>query len=119
MSTTTSYITGFISSVLLTLAAFFLFQLHLATHHAFPTHVELRVLFVILAVTQMLVQLVCFLHVGRRQNNHYNSVALGFALFVVFVIVGGSLWIMANLNTNAALSGTYINNLVNVQNEND
>jgi len=119
MSNTKSYITGFVLSIGITLAAFFLYQLHVYTHHQFPTHPELRAAFVMLAVLQILIQLVCFLHVGRKQNTHWNTAVMGFALFVVCVVVGGSLWIMTNLNTNATATSTYINNLINVQEEND
>jgi len=119
MSTRTSYITGFVLSIGLTLLAFFLYELHLYTQHVLPTHVELRVMFILLAIAQVIVQLVCFLHVGRKQNTHWNAVVLGFALFVVCVLVGGTLWIMANLNSNTAQTGTYIQNLIQVQNEND
>src|ERR1700685_2325114 len=113
MSTITSYITGYALSVLLTLAAFGLLVEHIHTGHTFPTHPELMVGFIALAVAQLLVQLFFFLHVGRGQNRHWNAVALGFALFIVAVIVGGTMWIMANLQQNMVQS-TFINGQINV-----
>jgi hypothetical protein len=37
-------------------------------------------------------------HDGRGQ--HHNVLALGFGLLIVFLVTGGSLWIMSNLNHN-------------------
>ncbi len=94
--TTRPYIIGFVLSVALTLAAPALLWWHEATHHMFPTHGELRIAFVVLALLQLCVQLVFFLHLGRR-GTRSNIVVFGFTLFVVCVLVGGTFWIMANL----------------------
>jgi cytochrome o ubiquinol oxidase operon protein cyoD len=50
-----------------------------------------------LAIAQLLVQLFCFLHLGQESKPRWNLVALVFALFIVVVLVGGTLWIMHNL----------------------
>jgi cytochrome o ubiquinol oxidase operon protein cyoD len=120
MSNLRTYTFGYLLSIILTLAAVWLFRLHEYTGHVFPTHTELRVSFAVLAICQIIIQLLFFLHMGRGQKSEWRAVVLCFALFVVMVIVGGSLWIMQNLQTNMQNTlGTFLNNNVNVQNEND
>ncbi len=46
------------------------------------------------------VHLVFFLHITTGADNTNNVLALGFGLLIVFLVIGGSLWIMANLNHN-------------------
>jgi cytochrome o ubiquinol oxidase operon protein cyoD len=54
----------------------------------------------VLAIAQMGVHLVFFLHIGTGSDNTNNVLALAFGVLIVTLIVAGSLWIMANLNTN-------------------
>ena len=53
-----------------------------------------------LALMQLVVHLVCFLHLGRSSNQRWNRVALIFAGIFVVLVVGGSVWIMQHLNHN-------------------
>jgi cytochrome o ubiquinol oxidase operon protein cyoD len=53
-----------------------------------------------LAIGQMGVHLVFFLHITTGPDNTNNVLALAFGLLIVFLIMAGSLWIMANLNHN-------------------
>ena len=53
-----------------------------------------------MAIAQMGVQLVFFLHITTGPDNTNNVLALAFGLLIVFLIMAGSLWIMANLNHN-------------------
>jgi cytochrome o ubiquinol oxidase operon protein cyoD len=55
---------------------------------------------VVLAIAQMGVHLVFFLHVGTGPDSANNVLALAFGLLIVVLIVSGSLWIMANLSAN-------------------
>lgn len=51
------------------------------------------------AIAQFLVQLVCFLRLNyHSEQARLNVDSFGFFLFIVFVIILGSLWIMSNLN---------------------
>jgi cytochrome o ubiquinol oxidase operon protein cyoD len=52
----------------------------------------------VLAVAQMGVHLVFFLHITTGPDNTNNVLALAFGLLIVIVVVAGSLWIMTNLN---------------------
>ena len=54
----------------------------------------------VLAIAQMGVHLVFFLHIGTGADNTNNVLALAFGVLVVALIVSGSLWIMAHLNAN-------------------
>ncbi|HET7059698.1 MAG TPA: cytochrome o ubiquinol oxidase subunit IV [Candidatus Saccharimonadales bacterium] len=93
-----TYITGFVLSVSLTAAAFFLVHIHVARHHTYPSDNFMMLALPALAVVQLFVQLVFFLHLSRRSNSRWNAWALAFAAVVVAIVVIGSLWIMSNLN---------------------
>lgn len=52
----------------------------------------------VLAIAQMGVHLVFFLHMTSGPDNLNNLLALAFGLLIVMLLVFGSLWIMSNLN---------------------
>jgi cytochrome o ubiquinol oxidase operon protein cyoD len=92
-----NYIIGYALSLLLTGAAFVMAQTYLAS--GYPSLVLLLPLLALLAVLQLAVQLVFFLHFGKK-TNPWNRVLFVFTLFTVVLIVGGTLWIMNNLEHN-------------------
>ena len=51
-----------------------------------------------LAIAQMGIHLVFFLHITTGPDNTNNVLALAFGVLIVTVVVAGSLWIMSNLN---------------------
>jgi cytochrome o ubiquinol oxidase operon protein cyoD len=53
---------------------------------------------VVLAIAQMGVHLVFFLHITTGPDNTNNVLALAFGILIVTILVAGSLWIMADLN---------------------
>jgi cytochrome o ubiquinol oxidase operon protein cyoD len=55
---------------------------------------------VVLAIAQMGVHLVFFLHITSGPDNTNNVLALAFGVLIVFLVMIGTLWIMANLATN-------------------
>ncbi|MFD1612390.1 cytochrome o ubiquinol oxidase subunit IV [Sphingomonas tabacisoli] len=81
-------------SVILTVAAFVLANTRLIYAPSIP------VALLVLAIAQMGVHLVFFLHITTGPDNTNNVLALAFGILVVFLIVTGSMWIMAHLNTN-------------------
>ncbi len=119
MSTLTSYISGFILSVVLTLAAFSLVLRHTGMQSALLSDSALRLTLALLAILQLFVQLYFFLHLSKKQKAHWQGVVLAFALFIITVVVGGTLWIMSNVRHNAMHATPYINNAITVQNSND
>jgi len=54
----------------------------------------------VLAIAQMGVHLVFFLHIGTGPDSSNNVLAVAFGMLIVFLVVAGSLWIMADLNTS-------------------
>jgi cytochrome o ubiquinol oxidase operon protein cyoD len=55
---------------------------------------------VVLAIAQMGVHLVFFLHITSGPDNTNNVLALAFGVLIVFLVMIGTLWIMSNLATN-------------------
>jgi cytochrome o ubiquinol oxidase subunit IV len=85
---------GLSFSIVLTAAAFALTAWPIVYAPAIP------VALVVLAIAQMGVHLVFFLHITTGPDNTNNVLALAFGILVVFLIVVGSIWIMDNLNHN-------------------
>jgi len=52
----------------------------------------------VLAIAQMGVHLVFFLHISTGPDSSNNVLAVAFGILIVFLVVAGSLWIMADLN---------------------
>ena len=111
-----SYTIGYIASVLLTAASFAIVNAHLSSGHQFPAHSVLFAGILALAVVQLFVQIRYFLHIGP-QSNARDTATLALAAAIVVLIVGGSLWIMANLQSSHALP--YIDSTITAQNSND
>ena len=88
------YLTGLGLAILLTATSFFIAGTDLVWEPSIP------VALVVLAIAQMGVHLVFFLHITTGADNTNNVLALAFGLLIVFLVIGGSLWIMANLNHN-------------------
>ena len=55
---------------------------------------------VVLAIAQMGVHLVFFLHITSGPDNTNNVLALAFGVLIVFLVMVGTIWIMAHMNTN-------------------
>ncbi len=88
----TTYTIGLILALGLTAAAFLVAHSHVLWGPGIPVGL------VVLAVAQMGVHLVFFLHITTGPDNSNNVLALAFGITIVFLIVAGSLWIMANLD---------------------
>jgi cytochrome o ubiquinol oxidase operon protein cyoD len=88
----TSYIVGFILSIVTTVLAYFVVVNELWTKQT------LIYMVMGIAVVQLIVQLVFFLHLGR--GNRWKVITFAFAVFFVLLVVVGSLWIMENLDYN-------------------
>ena len=86
------YIWGFIGSIFLTLIAFYF-----AEKDYFSDWVLIAIIST-LAIGQLFIQLVLFLHLGKEPKPHWNTNAFLFMVSVVVIIVFGSIWIMRNLD---------------------
>jgi cytochrome o ubiquinol oxidase operon protein cyoD len=87
-----SYVIGLGLAILLTLASFGAAVMHWVWAPGLP------VLLAVLAIAQMGVHLVFFLHVSSSPDSANTVLALAFGIFVVGLVVFGSMIIMANLN---------------------
>ena len=85
------YVTGFILSLFLTIVPYLLVV------NSALTAKNLVLAIVVLALAQLVVQVVFFLHLTAKR---WNLIIFIFTIFVVAILVGGSLWIMYNLNYN-------------------
>jgi cytochrome o ubiquinol oxidase subunit IV len=95
-----SYIIGFILSIVLTLAAYFLAQQHLNAGHQLMTHTTMSIIFIGIAMVQLIVQLGFFLHLGREPRPRWNLVFFIATFSIVLLVVIASIWIMDHLNYN-------------------
>jgi cytochrome o ubiquinol oxidase operon protein cyoD len=100
-----TYITGFAASIFLTLTAYFA-----VTDSLFANNVLIYII-AGLALIQAAVQLIFFLHLGAEKKPRWKFWVFLFMFGVVVLLVGGSLWIMNNLNYHhptAAQERTYL-----------
>jgi cytochrome o ubiquinol oxidase operon protein cyoD len=88
------YVIGLVLSGGLTAVSFYLTRGSLFWPPSIPTAL------IVLAIAQMGVHLVFFLHMTSGPDSTNNVLALAFGLLIVFLIIAGSLWIMGNLNHN-------------------
>jgi cytochrome o ubiquinol oxidase subunit IV len=87
-----SYATGFILSLVLTAIPFAL-VMHGTLSRAATVFAVFSAAFV-----QVLVHLHYFLHMDASSRARWNVLALLFAVLIMVLIVGGTIWIMYNLN---------------------
>jgi cytochrome o ubiquinol oxidase operon protein cyoD len=88
------YVVGLALAVLLTAASFGVVYTDLIWGPAIPAAL------IALAIAQIGVHLVFFLHLTTAPDNTNNALALAFGVLIVTLIIAGSLWIMAHLNHN-------------------
>jgi cytochrome o ubiquinol oxidase subunit IV len=89
-----SYTAGFVLAVLATIISFVVSQTHLLWPPGIPVGL------IVLAFAQIGVHLVFFLHLGSGPESTNNILALAFGVLIVFLVIAGSIWIIANLNWN-------------------
>ena len=100
------YTIGFVLAVMLTATSFW------AANTSVLWAPGVRLGLAVLAIAQMGIHLVFFLHITTGPDNTNNVLALAFGMLIVILVVAGSLWIMANLNENLMPS----QRLMNLQN---
>jgi cytochrome o ubiquinol oxidase operon protein cyoD len=88
------YVIGLGLALLLTATSFFVAGTDLVWQPSIPVAI------IVLAIAQMGVHLVFFLHITTGADNTNNVLALAFGILIVVLVIGGTLWIMANLNHN-------------------
>ena len=88
------YLVGLGLATLITVVAFFVSRTSLVWQPSIP------IALMVLAIAQMGVHLVFFLHITTGAESFNNVLALAFGVLIVILVVAGSLWIMTNLNDN-------------------
>lgn len=90
-----SYMLGFLLSVVLTAIPFFLVMTGVLAS------VEATALIIFaLAVTQIVVHVVLFLHVDTKAEGGWTLIAFIFTAVIVAITIGGSVWVMFHLDIN-------------------
>ena len=89
-----SYLLGLALAIGLTIASFWIARTHIIYGPSVP------VALVALAVAQMGIHLVFFLHITTAPDNTNNVLALALGVLIVFVLVFGTVWVMAHMNHN-------------------
>ena len=88
------YTIGLVVAVILTITSFWVANTSALWSPGVPAGL------VVLAIAQMGVHLVFFLHITTGPDSTNNILALAFGVLIVFLVLIGSLVIMANLNEN-------------------
>ncbi len=88
------YVVGLGLAILLTATSFFIAGTNLVWQPSIP------VALVVLAIAQMGVHLVFFIHITTDPDNTNNVMALAFGVLIVCLVVFGSLWVMIHMNHN-------------------
>ena len=89
-----TYMLGLALAGALTAASFWAIHTHLIYGPGIPFAI------VTLAIAQMGIHLVFFLHITTDPDNTNNVLALAFGILIVCLVIFGSLWIMDHLNHN-------------------
>ena len=97
------YTIGLLLAVILTVTSFWAANTSLLWAPGVPLGLA------VLAIAQIGVHLVFFLHITTGPDNTNNVLALAFGMLIVTLVIGGSLWIMTNLNTNMMPSADLMN----------
>jgi cytochrome o ubiquinol oxidase operon protein cyoD len=88
------YLVGLVLATLLTCVSFYIAESTLVWQPSIPIALS------VLALAQMGVHLVFFLHITSGSDSVNNVMALAFGLLIVMLLVFGSLWIMTHLDHN-------------------
>ena len=97
------YTIGLVLAVILTATSFWVAN----TSLLWPPGVAL--VLTVLAVAQMGIHLVFFLHIPTGSDNTNNVLALAFGVLIVALVIAGSVVIMNNLNANMTFTDDLMN----------
>jgi cytochrome o ubiquinol oxidase operon protein cyoD len=96
LSETMAYVLGLVLALILTGISFWVASTGVLWGPGVATGL------VVLAVAQMGVHLVFFLHITSGPDNTNNVLALAFGVLIVFLVMVGTIWIMAHMDANMA-----------------
>ncbi|MEW9571408.1 cytochrome o ubiquinol oxidase subunit IV [Rhodanobacter sp. Si-c] len=87
------YLTGFVLAAILTIIPFWLVMGHVFSSHWLTITIVLA-----LAVVQILVHVIYFLHLDTHSEGGWNMLAFIFTIVLVVIVLGASIWVMYNEN---------------------
>jgi cytochrome o ubiquinol oxidase operon protein cyoD len=93
-ATLRGYLAGFVLAVILTAIPFYLVATHVLGA------VATSVLILALALIQIVVHMVYFLHLNTHSEGGWNFLATIFTVVLVVIAISGSIWVMYNLDIN-------------------
>ncbi|GGA02495.1 cytochrome o ubiquinol oxidase subunit IV [Dyella caseinilytica] len=88
------YVIGYGLAIILTLAAFAIAP----SKNMAPFSIEAAL--VVLAIAQMIVHLIFFLHINTAPEQKTNVLAFAATILIITIVMVGSLWIMSHLASN-------------------
>ncbi|HKR76578.1 MAG TPA: cytochrome o ubiquinol oxidase subunit IV [Rhodanobacter sp.] len=88
------YLTGFALAAILTIIPFWLVM-----GHVFESHWLTITLVLLLAVVQIFVHIIYFLHLDTHSEGGWNMMAFIFTIVLVVIVLGASIWVMYNENS--------------------
>ncbi|HDR9156109.1 TPA: cytochrome o ubiquinol oxidase subunit IV [Burkholderia vietnamiensis] len=92
--TARGHVVGFVLSVLLTAASFGLVMAGVLAPKA------ALIALAVLAFAQILVHLVCFLHMNTASSQRWNVMAFSYTVLTALILIVGTLWVMHNVSMN-------------------
>ena len=88
------YLTGFVLAATLTAIPFWLVM-----GHVFDNRWLTITIVLLLAVVQILVHIIYFLHLDTHSEGGWNMMAFIFTIVLVVIVLGASIWVMYNENS--------------------
>jgi len=90
-----SYVTGFVLAAILTAIPFWLVM-----DRVFDSSRTTALILMTLAIVQIVVHIIYFLHLDTSAESGWNMLAFIFTLVLVVITLSGSIWIMYHLDSN-------------------
>ena len=90
-----TYLTGFLAAAALTAIPFWIVMAR-----PIEDAMTSSIVIVVLAIAQIIVHTIAFLHVNARAQGGWSLIAYVFTAVLVVITIAGSLWIMVHLNSN-------------------
>jgi cytochrome o ubiquinol oxidase subunit IV len=95
-----SYILGFVLSLILTLSAYFITSMHINSDFGVISQQILIPIIIGIAILQLIVQLIFFLHLTHESKPRWNLVFFVSTIGIILIVIVGSIWIINHLNYN-------------------
>ncbi|MGV3552162.1 cytochrome o ubiquinol oxidase subunit IV [Rhizobium sp.] len=89
------YMIGFVLSIILTVIPFWLVM-----GNVLDSKIMTAVFIMALAVVQIVVHMIYFLHMNARAEGGWTMMAMIFTIVIIAIMIAGSLWVMYHLNAN-------------------